>query len=69
MLFPSALNPTPSFKPLACTVVSFFAERKEPKKPVENNDALFSTGALMKHLYYCSAGQGKREWSMVQGQW
>jgi hypothetical protein len=31
---------------VACIVVPFFAEKKEPKKPVENNHALFSTGSL-----------------------
>jgi hypothetical protein len=44
---PSALTPTPHTfpKPLAFIVVPFFAEKKEPKKPVENNDAVFSTGS------------------------
>jgi hypothetical protein len=41
---PSTLSPTPHT--FSFIIVPFFAEKKEPKKPVENNDALFSTGSL-----------------------
>jgi hypothetical protein len=34
-----------SFKPSAFSF-QLAAEKKEPKKPVENNDAVFSTGNL-----------------------